>query len=73
MLNGIALFLKTRVFNISWESEKREIKTFLNSKRYEDLMQIVIKFLLPVWLFFLQAVSIPPPFPFSSEGSLLFH
>ena len=28
IVNGIALFLKTRVFNVSWEAEKRRTKKF---------------------------------------------
>ena len=33
ILDGIALFLKTCVFSVSWEAEKGGKKKFLNSKR----------------------------------------
>ena len=32
-LNRIALFLKSRAFNVLWEAEKRGIKIFLKNKR----------------------------------------
>ena len=54
----IALFLKTRVFHISWKAEKREIKKFLKSRIWRFDINCDYVFVLCVSLFFLQAVTI---------------
>ena len=64
ILNGIALFLKSRVFNISWEAEKREIRTFFNSKK------IVIKFSFCLCGCF--SLRLFPFFPFSQRAPYYF-
>ena len=49
------MFQKTRVFNTSWEAEKREIKKFLIVKGYEDLIALCVSLfsykLLPFFSF----------------------